>query len=296
MLFRSDGTAVTDEKLWSLMAPWIAPHEAEIWRSASYRFHALVADDWQEGRVFLAGDSAHQTPPFLGQGMCQGLRDAGNLAWKLHLVITGQASDSLLRTYTKERRPNVVETTRLAKEFGKIISERDPVKARARDEKIFADNNGQARTVVRQNLIPPLQAGFIAAQTPLAGKVFPQPMLEIFGREPMWMDDLTGPRFRLVVCAEQLAQADLQSLVEAAGTVGVQVTVLTDQEGFRPLWPSHVSVGSEKGALVKNELNQAGVMAALVRPDHYVYAGLNDVASALACLKDLGAQLDLQTG
>ena len=114
-----DGTAVTDEKLWSLMAPWIAPHEAEIWRSASYRFHALVADDWQEGRVFLAGDSAHQTPPFLGQGMCQGLRDAGNLAWKLHLVITGQASDSLLRTYTKERRPNVVETTRLAKEIGR---------------------------------------------------------------------------------------------------------------------------------------------------------------------------------
>jgi len=108
-----DGT-VTEEHLWELLSPWLKPGQAEIWRAASYRFHALVASDWQNGRVFLAGDSAHQTPPFLGQGMCQGLRDAVNLAWKLHLVATGLSTDQLLKTYTRERKPNVVETTKLA--------------------------------------------------------------------------------------------------------------------------------------------------------------------------------------
>ena len=105
--------AVSEARLWSLLSRWLVPGQARIWRAAAYRFHALIAREWRRGRTLLAGDSAHQTPPFLGQGMCQGLRDAGNLAWKIAQVVNEQAPDSLLDSYTEERRPHVFETTLL---------------------------------------------------------------------------------------------------------------------------------------------------------------------------------------
>lgn len=284
---------VTDETLWRLMSPWIKPGEADIWRAASYRFHALVAHEWQEGRVFLAGDSAHQTPPFLGQGMCQGLRDAGNLAWKLQHVITGQAPANWLNTYTEERRPNVVATTRLAKEFGKIISERDPVKARARDEAIFANHQGSARTVIRQDLIPALNAGCIEPQAPLAGKVFPQPRVETSDAASVWMDDLDEPGFRLVLLADSLTSAELAQIVADAAGYGIRVqcihaTVLPDTSHS-----AHVRDVLEPQGLIKHWLEEGQAIAALVRPDHYVYAGLPHAAAIRDGMHNLAARSSL---
>jgi 3-(3-hydroxy-phenyl)propionate hydroxylase len=69
----------TEAGAWSVLQRWIGPEDATLWRQASYRFHALVAREWRRGRVFIAGDAAHQQPPFLGQGMCQGVRDVVNL-------------------------------------------------------------------------------------------------------------------------------------------------------------------------------------------------------------------------
>ncbi|MTV47290.1 FAD-dependent monooxygenase, partial [Streptococcus pneumoniae] len=72
-----------DRRIAELMKPWINDGDGEIDRKAVYRFHGLVANEWRRGRVILAGDAAHQTPPFAGQGMCSGIRDAVNVAWKL---------------------------------------------------------------------------------------------------------------------------------------------------------------------------------------------------------------------
>ena len=108
--------------VWRLLAPWGVTRElGDLVRAATYRFHALEAARWRDGNVFLAGDSAHQMPPFMGQGMCSGVRDAANLAWKLAEVIHDGAPDSLLDTYESERRPHVAAVTAMSIEAGRLL-------------------------------------------------------------------------------------------------------------------------------------------------------------------------------
>lgn len=108
--------------VWRLLAGWgVTAANAELVRAASYRFHALEAARWRDGNVLLAGDAAHQMPPFMGQGLCSGVRDAANLAWKLAEVIHEGASDELLDTYELERRPHVAAVTALSIEAGRLL-------------------------------------------------------------------------------------------------------------------------------------------------------------------------------
>ena len=179
---------------WQLLARWLKPGDAQLWRAASYRFHALVARQWRRGRIFLAGDAAHQQPPFTGQGMCQGIRDVTNLTWKLHYVLSGKAGERLLDTYESERGQHVRRLIEVIKEIGKVIGERDPEAARARDRRLLAEAGGWVTTVPRQNLIPPLERGFLSpAPHPANGTLFPKDGgsgLRVVGREslPGWFD------------------------------------------------------------------------------------------------------------
>ena len=109
--------------VWRLLAPWAVTRDSgDLVRAATYRFHALEAERWRDGNVFLAGDAAHQMPPFMGQGMCSGVRDAANLAWKLAEVIRGGAPDALLDTYETERRPHVAAVTALSIQAGQLLT------------------------------------------------------------------------------------------------------------------------------------------------------------------------------
>ncbi len=111
----------TPAGLAELLRPWITSDDATVERSAVYRFHATVATEMRVGNVFLAGDSAHQMPPFLGQGLCSGLRDGVNLAWKLALVKEGRADDSLLDSYHAERLPHATGVVHHAVDTGRLI-------------------------------------------------------------------------------------------------------------------------------------------------------------------------------
>ena len=148
--------------------------------------------------MFLAGDAAHQQPPFIGQGMCQGIRDVANLAWKLAAVHRGEAADSLLDSYQTERKQHVQTLTGRIKAIGHAICERDPAAAEARDAALIASGGGIAPTVTRQEIVPPLQAGLLHPQShPANGTLFPQPWVRT-SEGARRMDEIAGSGWRIV--------------------------------------------------------------------------------------------------
>ncbi len=293
--------ALAPERLWRLLERWLKPGEATLWRAAAYRFHALVAERWREGRVLLAGDSAHQTPPFLGQGMCQGLRDAGNLAWKLIAVLRGEAGPALLDSYAAERKPHVIETTRIAKTFGETISERDPARARARDARILADHGGKPQTLIRQNLIPSLQAGLIAELAPLAGQVVPQPEVLTPSGKIALLDDLFGRVWRIVArpvgaAGGALDLEQVRVLAQLATRHGLPLTVLTDDLMDAAYTPEACLVVRELHGQMGDWLAAAGCSGVLIRPDHHAWGGFADLAQAERLLDERGRRLTALAG
>ena len=109
------------ERVWELVEKWMPRQDAELVRAAVYSFHSTIAETFRNDRVFLAGDAAHQAPPFMGQGLCSGLRDVDNLAWKIAHVERGLAGDGLLDTYTAERRPLTLKAIEHSVKTGQLI-------------------------------------------------------------------------------------------------------------------------------------------------------------------------------
>ena len=171
-----DAEMMREENVAALVGAWMRQVPHKIVRAATYRFHGLVAEHWQVGRVFLAGDAAHQTPPFFGQGMCHGLRDVANLAWKMAAIVNDGADEAILATYQPERAPHVRGVIGAAVAAGRYICELDPAKAAARDANIRAQAAQKAGETAA-DLIPAISTGFIAAGTPAAGERFIQPIL-----------------------------------------------------------------------------------------------------------------------
>jgi 3-(3-hydroxy-phenyl)propionate hydroxylase len=265
----------TPEGTWKLLAPWLTPADATLWRQASYRFHALVAREWRKGRVFVAGDAAHQQPPFLGQGMCQGLRDVANLCWKLQAVLQASAPDRLLDSYGQERKAHVIDLTTRIKAIGQIIGERDPARARARDAKLLADCGGVVQPTPRQDVQPVLRAGLLAAQQhPARGTIFPQPWLMVDG-DKQRMDDVLGSGWRLVLSAQ--ADAGLRQQARKQARPGLTVVQL-GTPGF-----------PETEGVLARWFERHACRAALVRPDHYVYGVASDASQLATQLTSLAA-------
>ncbi|HSV34714.1 MAG TPA: bifunctional 3-(3-hydroxy-phenyl)propionate/3-hydroxycinnamic acid hydroxylase, partial [Ramlibacter sp.] len=278
-------TEFPEEELWPLLERWLRPGEGRLWRAAAYRFHGLVAREWRRGRILLAGDSAHMTPPFMAQGMVQGMRDALNLAWKLEHVIKRGAPDSLFDSYQQERRPHVTATTLAAMALGRVICERDPARAAERDERLVAEQDGVVKTTIRQNLIPGLGDGLIASGTPGAGTILPQPFVHAQGFAGR-LDDLTGGTIR-AIAMEPLGAADRAALLEALMPLGgVLVQLGTAEAGAGPL----VNAREDEGLLAA-WLAGLGQRIVVARPDHYVYGTATSAIDAVALLEQFRERL-----
>lgn len=257
------------------LAPFVDPEHIDIWRSATYRFHALLAQHWRKGRIFLAGDAAHQMPPFLAQGLCSGIRDAGNLGWKLGAVLSRGAHPDLLDSYEIERKPHMRRLVATTKQLGEIIGELDMKKARRRDETLAEELATGATPTLRQKFIPDLAHGLIALDAGGAvwagsGELFVQPSVTDDQGLVCRLDDALGSGFAIVT-SDDIAQTWLdESGVEIwSALFGIRVVVRTG------LPPGSSRDGilevSETGTLFQNWAARFGSCAIIVRPDKYVY-------------------------
>ncbi len=274
----------TPDGTWKLLSRWIAPEDGTLWRQASYRFHALVTDQWRVGRVFVAGDAAHQQPPFLGQGMCQGIRDVANLSWKLGAVLRSEAADSLLDSYGLERKAHVTELTTRIKAIGQLVGERDVVKARARDAQLLADCGGVVKSVPRQNVQPALQAGLLSVQAHTArGAIFPQPWI-LQASKRVRLDAITGSGWRLVRWLGAASNDDADALFESS-KAALRLQLRTVRIVNALCGEPATNALCEADGVLERWFAQHQCVAALVRPDHYVYAVAPTQADILPMLQ-----------
>lgn len=207
-----------------LLAPFRPIIPAEVERALVYRFHALVADRWRVGRVFLLGDAAHMMPPFAGQGLNSGIRDAANLCWKIADVLGGRLADAALDSYEQERRPHAEATVRLSERLGRVVMTTDARLAARRDahfgvalrdpatRAFYEEMRYRPSHVYRDGLVVREAAG-----GPAAGVMVGQPrVFDTATATIALLDDVLGSGWALLgvgVTEEELDAA-------AAGTVG----------------------------------------------------------------------------
>ena len=253
------------------VTPWLEPGRLEVARAAVYRFHALVADRWRSGRVLLMGDAAHQTPPFYGQGMCHGVRDARNLTWKLRAVLRDGVPDRLLDSYQVEREPHVRAIIEQSVANGKYICVLDEDEARARDARmreLMANPAPQAPKTWRDT-IPGLTAGVLHdAGAPATGLLFPQPWVTDASGRRVRLDDLLGDGWALVTREESLAP----------GEGGVR-TLLVGRDVH------------DEGGVLTAWFDAFEADAVLIRPDRYVFGVAAGEGGARALLEARAAAL-----
>jgi flavoprotein hydroxylase len=241
---------VDDDTFWTLMAPYsISPDNATVLRRAGYRFMARWATVWRKQRILIAGDAAHQTPPFAGQGMCAGLRDASNLAFKLELALK---DIDILDTYEQERRPHAEAVIAIAMELGKVICVTDPAEAAARDALLAPLVPEVGATDVPG--MPPLTGGLFDI-TANSGELFPQGLIEIEGRTDL-ADSALGSAWTLFTSGDETIDRELHEWFLSLGGRVVQIG-----EDFH-------DVTGRYG----NWMDQHGVGVVLQRPDFRVFA------------------------
>jgi 3-(3-hydroxy-phenyl)propionate hydroxylase len=203
----------------------------EVVRSAVYTFRARLAARFQVGRVFLLGDAAHLTPPFIGQGLAAGLRDADNLAWKIAYVLNGRATPGLLTTYNTERRPHARAMIRKAKLVGwAMTGGQDRAAAVRRLLLSAAVRSDRIRDRVASTATPLLRTGALHHTGPLSrpprtlrvGGLIPNPMLCLASGKQVRLDELLdGCAAMLTACRPD---PDLLALCHQHGITPVRIT------------------------------------------------------------------------
>lgn len=255
-----------EDRAWELLAPWdVHPGNARLERHAVYTFNARYAEQWRAGRVMIAGDAAHLMPPFAGQGMCAGIRDAANLAWKLDLVLDGRAGAELLDTYEQERLPSARRAIEFSMELGKVICVPDHDEAAARDAAMAAAVGDEP---VAAPALPGLDGGLVYASSPHAGVLFVQG--EVRGRP---FDDVHGVGWRIVTVAVGVDGVD-PGAAEWFESIGGRIVTLTDRDDVYRRW-----------------FSDHDTTWALQRPDFHLFGTATTAAGATALLDDLRRRL-----
>ena len=257
---------------------WVDPADVEIIRSAVYRFRALVAKRWRAGRVLLLGDAAHQTPPFYGQGMCHGIRDAAQLVWRLQLVNRGLSDEALLDSYQAEREPHVREIISASVAAGAAVCTLDPVQARDRDLAFREMEQARTQDIAISDIVPPIRAGLVDPAT--GGLRLPEFVLED-EKGARHVDRFLDGRFTLL-CTEPFGLDAFRHWAD----IGGQTIQVGDAAG------SGQNPRDADGRLASWFVDHSSSWA-ITRPDRYVFATGADQAGLDEAVRSLSAQLSL---
>ncbi|MFC4943194.1 bifunctional 3-(3-hydroxy-phenyl)propionate/3-hydroxycinnamic acid hydroxylase [Pseudonocardia sp. GCM10023141] len=274
------------ETAWKLLnARGFTPDDMEIVRQVVYRFEAKLADSWRRGNVMLVGDSAHTMPPHFGQGLCSGVRDAANIAWKLDLVLRRRAPATLLDAYETERKPHARQWIENSVAVGRISCILDPAAAAERDARILS---GEAPSFPRPNLSTGvLQSRDGTHPWPPAGDFSPQGVVSDRSTKGL-LHDVVGHGFILLVRGDDPRPALSTSTRAVLDRLDVRVhwfsananddTTLADIDGvYTAYFDTH------------------DTDAVLIRPDYYVFGVARPPGGIEGLIGDLAAAIDDDT-
>lgn len=269
------------DNAWSLLEPWMARSQGTLIRHAVYTFRSLIAETWRKGRVLLAGDSAHVQPPFRGQGLCSGVRDAWNLAWKLGMIFDGRADDRLLDTYTPERKPHIIDVTNESIFLGKIICVADPEEARRRDEAFLSGAVGPPPPfpIMTDGLLHRDAGG---KPRPPAGELSVGGEVSHQGRRVRW-DDVVRPGFQIVTLGTDGGKALRRDQLDFLESIGATSITVLPQGSAEP-----AGIVDVDGKFARH-FAAWGVAAVVVRPDFYLYGGVASIAELPSLVEALRA-------
>lgn len=269
------------DRVWELLTPWVTPDDVEVIRYPVYQFKERMADEWRRDRVILIGDSAHIMWPFAGEGMCNGIRDAAALTWRLDLILRGLADEKILDTYEGDRKPNAKGWTDLSREIGIPCIITDPEIAAGRNAGMIAALSDPS--LIPPMTIPPGPTAFGRKGDPGAGLPAVQGQVRTAGGETGLFDDVVGTGFTLLArdrAALQSLDDEQRSFLES---IGAQVAVvgpegsdvdLIDIDGTYTAW-----------------FDQLGRVAVLGRPDFFVFGSAADTSDTGGLVTSLRDQL-----
>ena len=241
-----------DENVWKLLKPWINKDNAELERAQVYSFHACIAETWRKGNVLIAGDAAHQMPPFMGAGMGTGIRDVTNISWKLDLLLKNKANERILDTYQEERHSHAKWTIAQTVTIGQVI---EGFCAAAEGKEY--EPKGPSYDVN----FPHIPAGIYSDPADMiTGVPIPQPILIKDNKKEM-LDKMINENFAI------LAQESNLDLTEKAKTI-------VDLLGIKLITMDSYEDSEERLKTVF-----AKYKAVLIRPDKYTYGGVEDISS-----------------
>ncbi|MEU9025267.1 bifunctional 3-(3-hydroxy-phenyl)propionate/3-hydroxycinnamic acid hydroxylase [Actinomadura sp. NPDC048394] len=280
---------------WRLLEPWgRTPENTTLERHALYTFQARWAERWRDGRLLIAGDAAHQMPPFAGQGMCSGMRDAMNLAWKLDLVLRGVAGPGLLDTYTTERREHVQHAIGMSMALGRVICVLGEDEAATRDDRMIAAGADPARVLPATP--PPvlgdgvLQRGPDGLRRARVGHLTPQHRVTRQGKTAL-LDEITGGGFTVLLdgaAAGDALDGDDREFLRRIGAVLVPLHSPDDAGA-----PVDGYTDTENAYLP--HMREHHHIAAVIRPDFYLFGAAESPTGLHELIGQMRARLSVPT-
>jgi flavoprotein hydroxylase len=293
------------ENVWRLLALFgITSGNATLQRHAVYTTEAFCANRWRSGRMLLAGDSAHVMPPFAGQGMCSGFRDAANLAWKLGLILDGRAGEGLLDTYPVERRPHVLAALDVSIVLGDVLCQTNKAIAAGRDAVMIAEQKRGQGSQQPHALADSLADGCLHRNArheivPPAGRLAPQGRVAS-GTRTGQFDQVIGAGFTLISSEDPRDLLGADRLLFLAG-MGARLVYLLPPGSSPGQLDDHTAVHIDTAVHVDTAVDiddvylpylaGSGALAVLIRPDFYLFGAASGRAELAALVDDIRSQI-----